>query len=61
MIGDNVNILPEAKVIGKINIGNNVTIGANAVVNKDVPEKCTVAGVPAYIVRRNGVRTTENL
>lgn len=49
-ICDNVYIAPGAKVIGKIRIGNNATIGANAVVTKDVPDNTVVAGVPAKII-----------
>jgi serine O-acetyltransferase len=60
-IGDNVVIRAGAKVIGNIVIGNNVKIGANAVVVKNVPENCTVVGVPAYIVRKNGIKTREEL
>jgi serine O-acetyltransferase len=60
-IGDNVVIRAGAKVVGKITIGNNVKIGANAVVVKDVPENCTVVGVPAYIVKKNGIKTKEEL
>ncbi len=60
-IGDNVIISAGAKVLGNITIGDNVRIGANAVVIKDVPENCTVVGIPAYIVRRNGVKTKEIL
>jgi len=60
-IGNNVIISAGAKVIGNITIGDNVRIGANAVVIKDVPENCTVVGIPAYIVRRNGVKTKELL
>lgn len=56
IIGDNVRIAAGAKVIGGIRIGNNVTVGANAVVVRDVPPDCVVAGVPARIVRRAGVR-----
>ena len=33
-----------AKIIGKITVGNNVRIGANAVVTKDVPDNCVVVG-----------------
>jgi serine O-acetyltransferase len=60
-INDNVQIRAGAKVIGAITIGSNSVVGANAVVVKNVPENCTVVGVPAYIVRKNGVRTREAL
>lgn len=49
-IGDNVYIGPGAKIFGKIKIGNNVRIGANAVVNKSFPDNVMIAGVPAKIV-----------
>ncbi len=45
--GNNVAIATGAKVIGGITIGDNVTIGAGAVVVKDVPDNCTVVGIPA--------------
>lgn len=50
-IGDNVYIAKGSIVFGGISIGNNVTIGANAVVNKPVPDNAIVAGVPAKIIR----------
>lgn len=55
-IGDNVRIYPGAKIIGRIKIGNNVEIGANAVVVDDVPENSLVLADKANIVskRRNG-------
>lgn len=46
VIGDDVYIGAGAKIIGNIRIGNNVLIGANAVVTKDVPDNCTVIGNP---------------
>lgn len=55
VLGDNVYIGPGAKLIGAIKIGNNVAIGANAVVTKDVPDNAVVAGVPAKIISMNGV------
>ena len=51
VIGDNVEICCGAKVIGGITIGNNVLIGANAVVIKDVPSNSVVAGVPAKVIK----------
>ena len=52
-IGDDVHINAGAKIIGPVRIGNNVEIGANCVVVKDVPDNCVVAGVPARILRSN--------
>jgi serine O-acetyltransferase len=49
-IGNNVYIGPGAKLFGQITIGDNVTIGANAVVNSDVPDNVTVGGIPAKII-----------
>ena len=37
--------------MGDIKIGNNVKIGANAVVLNDIPDNCTAVGVPAKIVK----------
>lgn len=51
IIGNNVEICCGAKVIGGINIGDNVLIGANAVVVKDVPANSVVAGVPAKVIK----------
>jgi len=52
-IGNNVYIATGAKILGPINIGDNVVIGANAVVVKDVPNNAVVAGVPAKIIKYN--------
>lgn len=55
-IGHNVVISSNAIVLGSINIGNNVKIGAGSVVLKDVPDNCTVVGVPGRIVVKDGER-----
>lgn len=52
-IGDNVEICCGAKVIGGVVIGNNVIVGANAVVLTDVPDNSIVAGIPAKVIKRN--------
>ena len=51
IIGDNVTIGPGAKILGKVNIGNNSFILANAVVVKDIPANSIVGGIPAKIIR----------
>lgn len=47
IIGDNVLLGASANVIGYVTIGNQVQIGAGAVVVKDVADNQTVGGVPA--------------
>ena len=55
IIGDNVYIGTGAKVIGDIEIADNIAIGANSVVNKSFYEKdITIAGVPAKKVSNKG-------
>lgn len=49
-IGDGTVIFSGAVIIGKVNIGKNCVIGANAVVTKDIPDNATAVGVPARIV-----------
>lgn len=53
-LGNNVYIGPGAKLYGAIHIGDNVAIGANAVVNQSFPNDVTIAGVPAKIVSNTG-------
>ncbi len=55
LIGDNVEIYANAVVFGGITIGNNVKIGAGAVVNRDVEDNCTVVGNPCRIIRQERV------
>jgi serine O-acetyltransferase len=50
IIGDRVYIAPGAKIFGKLIIGNDVAIGANAVVTKDLPDNAVAVGVPAKII-----------
>lgn len=55
-LGNNIVVGTGAKVLGNINIGNNVRIGAGSVVITDVPDNCTVVGVPGRIVIKDGRR-----
>lgn len=52
VIGDNVELAIGSKVIGKVNIGNNVIVAPNSVVIKDVPSDVAVSGVPAVIIKK---------
>jgi len=55
-LGECVVVGAGAKVLGNLQIGNNVRIGAGSVVLRDVPSDCTVVGVPGRIVYRSGVK-----
>lgn len=51
ILGDNAIIGAGAKIFGAVKIGNNVTIGANAVVTHDMPDNCVCGGIPAEIIK----------
>ena len=51
-IGNGVIIGAGAKVLGNITIGDNTRIGAGSVVVDNVPEHCTVVGIPGRIVQQ---------
>ena len=51
-IGNNVVIGAGAKILGNITIGDHVRIGAGSVVVNDVPDNCTVVGIPGRIVKQ---------
>lgn len=55
-LGDNVAVGANVVIIGGVRIGNNVKIGAGAVVTKDIPDNCIVVGNPAKIIYRDGQR-----
>lgn len=52
IIGKNVWIGRCSTILSGVTIGDNAIIGANSVVNKDVPSNVIVAGVPAKIVKK---------
>lgn len=56
-IGNNVDIGAGAKLLGDIEIGDNVMIGANAVVVRSVPSNHIAVGVPAVIKPRRNMAT----
>ena len=57
-LGNNVIVGIGAVLLGGIKIADNVAIGANSVVNKDVLEEgIAVAGVPAKKISNNGSQT----
>ncbi len=58
-LGNNVMVGAGAKVLGPFYIGDNTKIAANAVVLEQLPESCTAVGIPAKVVKRQGVRVDD--
>ena len=54
VIGDRVYLGPGCVVIGGIRLGNDVAVGANAVVVDSVPDSGVVAGIPARVLSHRG-------
>jgi serine O-acetyltransferase len=55
-IGSNVFVGTGATLLGPIEVGDNVKIGANTfVVMRDIPSNCSVVGTPATIIKKDGV------
>mgnify|MGYP004484456867 FL=1 len=60
-LGNNVMVGSGAKVLGPFTVGDNSKIAAGAVVLSEVPPNSTCVGVPARIVKKEGVRVETDL
>lgn len=60
-LGKNVLVGTGAKILGPFKVGDNSKIAANAVVLEEIPPNSTAVGVPARVVKQNGVRICEDL
>lgn len=58
-VGNNVIIGAGAKVLGPIYIGDNVKIGANSVVLKDINNNSTAVGIPAKVIKKTEAKIIE--
>ena len=54
VIGDRVYIGPGACLFGPIEVGNDASIGANAVVTHSLPDRAVALGIPARVVSHRG-------
>ncbi len=54
-IEDNVSLTIGSKVIGNVRIGANSVVAPNSVVVKDVPPNSIVSGIPAKVIKQNGI------
>ncbi len=58
-LGNNVMVGAGAKLLGNFTVGDNSKIASGAVVLSDVPANCTAVGVPAHVVRKEGLRVDD--
>lgn len=56
-IGENCKIYNNAVILPNVTIGKHVTVGANSVVNRSLPDYCVAVGIPARIVKRYDFET----
>ena len=54
VVGDGVYFGPGSKVVGKVSIGNDVAVGANCVVTRDIPDHAVVVGIPGEVISLEG-------
>jgi serine O-acetyltransferase len=59
IIGNNCYIGLGAKIFDQVTICDNVVIGANSVVSKDIPDNCVVSGITAKIIKRDGIKVSD--
>lgn len=60
-VGNNVMIYPGAKLLGGITVGDNVYIGANAVLTKDAPDNSTVAAPLSRVIPSTTTRAVRDV
>jgi acetyltransferase-like isoleucine patch superfamily enzyme len=53
VIGNKVWIGANVTILKGVTIGDGAVVAANSLVNKDIPPKCLVGGVPAKIIKEN--------
>ena len=58
-LGNNVMVGAGAKVLGPMRIGDNTKVAAGAVVITEIPDNCTAVGIPAKVVKREGMRVDD--
>ncbi|WP_304502305.1 serine acetyltransferase [Asticcacaulis sp. AND118] len=60
-IEDGVYLSPGVKVIGELTVGAGSMVGANAVVNRDIPANSVAVGVPARVIKQNATPDARTL
>ena len=50
-LGDNVWLPARSIVLPNVTIGDNVVIGTNSIINRDLPDGCLAAGTPCKVIR----------
>jgi serine O-acetyltransferase len=60
-LGNGVLVGAGAKILGPFKVGDNAKVAAGAVVLEPIPDNSTAVGVPARVVKKNGVRVNSEM
>ena len=60
-LGNNVLVGAGAKVLGPFTIGDNSNVASGSIVLSEIPPNCTAVGIPAKIVKQDGIRVKDRL
>ena len=55
-LGNNVMVGAGAKILGPFTVGDNSNVAAGSIVLSEIPPNCTAVGIPARIVKQDGIR-----
>ena len=55
-LGNNVLVGAGAKVLGPFKIGDNSNVAAGSIVLSEIPPNCTAVGIPAKVIKQDGIR-----
>lgn len=58
-IGEDSKIYNNVVILPNVTIGKHVTIGANSVVDKDIPDYCVAVGIPAKVIKKYDFETNK--
>ena len=60
-LGNNVMVGAGAKILGPFTVGDNSNVASGSIVLSEIPPNCTAVGIPAKIVKQDGIRVKDRL
>ena len=60
-LGNNVMVGAGAKILGPFTVGDNSNVASGSIELSEIPPNCTAVGIPAKIVKQDGIRVKDRL